>query len=338
MRPFDWKPLLTTHRVPFIDKGGNVKRGEFNIRCPWCGNADPSFHMGIDPNTGWYSCWRNRSQHSGKSPLRLIMRLLNVPYGKAREIAGLGEEYVDPEGFDAVMARLLGRDDHKQKIVKRSFLELDKYFKPIIDQRVLTRRHWNYLYTRGFDDEDIAALCHEYGLMAARDGRYASRLIIPYYLNGELVTWTARAIAPAKVRYLDLSVDEALVPAKETLYNHDCILDGGTVLCLVEGPMDALKIDFYGKPYGVRAVACSTNSLTEHQTYMLEEATGKFEYIGVMMDNKTSTGVVDNMRMKQSLTFLPRVRTLTVPGNKGDAGEAMPREVKYWAERLVRSV
>jgi hypothetical protein len=68
MRPLDWRQLLTDNRVPFIERGPNVKRGEINIRCPFCGSADPSYHMGLNLDSGWWSCWRNKDQHSGKSP------------------------------------------------------------------------------------------------------------------------------------------------------------------------------------------------------------------------------------------------------------------------------
>lgn len=338
MRAFDWRPLLDAQRVAYIERGANVKRGELNIRCPWCGNADPSFHMGINLETGWYSCWRNRGEHSGKSPVRLVMKLLHVPYYRAREVCGLGEDYVDPDGYDAAAARVMGREPllgNRTGERKRDHLEFDRHFLPIVDDRVRTRRHWNYLYRRGFDDRDIPDLCARYGLMAAREGRWAQRLVIPYYLEGALVTWTARAIAPAHVRYLDLSIEEALVPAKETLYNHDCILDGGEGLVVCEGPLDALKLDYYARPCGVRAVGLSTNSLTEHQTYMLEQAVLRFRWIGVMMDAKTALGAVDSMRMKRSLMFLPEVRTLAVPAGRGDAGECLPAEVREWALQLT---
>ncbi len=338
MRAFDWKALFIQHRIPYIESGANVKRGELNCKCPWCGNSDPSFHLGLNLTSGWYSCWRNRGAHSGKSPVRLVMKLLHLPYWKAREVCGLSEDFIDPEGFDAAAARIMGREPivGRPAQIKRNFLAFDKYFMPIVDERISTRRWWNYLYTRGFDNADIPALCAQYQLMACRDGMFTNRLIIPFFLDGKLITWTARAIARARTRYMDLELDRALIPAKETLYNHDCIPEGGRVLVLVEGPLDALKLDFYGQPFGVRAVAMSTNSMTEHQVYMLESAITKFDYVGVMMDEKHDTGFVDTMKMKQSLFFLPRVKSLSVPAGRGDAGECLAHEVKSWAQQLIK--
>lgn len=338
MRAFDWVQLFQKKRVHFVERGANVKRGEVNIKCPWCGTADPSEHMGINLTTGWYSCWRNKRQHSGKSPLRLIMKLLRVSYEQARELAGLGDDYVDPEGFDALAARLMGRTETKEADVKakREHLEFDKHFLDITS-RPLTARWWNYIYSRGFDDADIPALCAQYQLRAARDGHYALRLIIPYFLEGQLVTWTGRAIARAEIRYKDLPIDLSVLPPKETLYNHDCINEpGGKVLVLVEGPLDALKLDYYGKRFGVRAVGLSTNSITESQMFMLEVAAAKFERVVVMQDNKTGFGTVDSMRLKGELSFLPNLEVVQVPYRRGDPGEMLPNEVELWAENQTK--
>ena len=334
MRPFDWRPVLSEHRVPFIERGPNVKRGELNIRCPWCGSADPSFHLGISLETGWYSCWRNRQQHSGKSPVRLLMRLLGLGYEAAREAAGLDESYIDPEGFSAMAGRLLRPPDEPEgaDLPSRS-LAPDKYFVPITEAP-LTRRFWNYLYGRGFDGGDIDSVCADYGLFAARHGQYAWRLVLPYYVAGEMVTWTARAIAPSSARYLDCPIATAITPAKRTLYNHDAAASGGRILVVVEGPLDALKLDAYGRGAGVRAVGLSTNSLTEDQVYLLEEASTGFDRVVIMMDNKTDFGLADSMRMRGQLRS-SRFGIERVPFGRGDAAELTPREVRQWAVAVV---
>lgn len=339
MRAIDWKRLLGEQRIPYIETGANVKRGEIAIQCPFCGSADPSKHMGLNLETGWWSCWRNRSQHSGKSPLRLLMRLLRVPYGRARELAGLGNDYVDPEGFDAVAARLMGRGQiARPASVDRRFLSLDKDFLPITDG-MRTRRFWNYLYQRGFNGSsdagaDVDLLCSLYNLRAGTRGPWSDRIVIPYYQDGKLVTWSARAITQATVRYRDLDLDNSLLAPKNTLFNHDCIAGGGNVLVIVEGPFDALKIDFYGEPYGVRAVALSTNSLKDEQTYLLQNASDKFKRIVVMMDNASTLGFVDSMRMKADLFFLHNVGIRPVPFEVKDAGELTPAQVIQWVQEI----
>lgn len=346
MRAFDWMTFLREHRVPYVTSGPNVKRGEVNIRCAFCGSADPSQHMGLNLDTGWWSCWRNRAQHSGKSPLRLIMALLHVPYMRARELAGFGEGYIDPEGFDALAARLLrtAGATARPAEVRRRRLVLDEAFRPI-KPRGSTRRAYDYLYEeRGFDGrsdagDDVDVLCELYGLRMGA-GDFGSRIVIPYVQDRELVTWTGRAIAPSTARYLDLSIDQSILPPKATLFNHDAMYDQhARILLLEEGPFDALKTDFYAEPYGVRAVAMSTNTITDDQAFLLQNAVGHFERVFVVLDNKSGFGAVDSMRMRQSLAFLGDTLGIEhVPFGAGDPGELTPDQVIQWAQDLIETM
>lgn len=333
MRPLDWRGLLDEHRIPYIERGANVKRGEVNIRCPFCGSADPSQHMGLNLDTGWYSCWRNRKAHSGKSPLRLLMALLHVPYWRAREIAGLGDDFIDPEGFTALAARVLGRakTEEGQTPSASRFLAFPREFAPLLGRRC--RRHRGYLEDRGFDFIDD--LAEDYDLQFASAGDWRDRVVIPYKIDRQLVAWTARAIAPSAIRYRDLEYDECLVPPKETLYNYDAIAKGGKALIIVEGPLDALKIDHYGHGIGVRAVALSTNSVTDEQAYMLEEAEDQFENKFVMMDMASGLGLVDSMRMRQQLAFIRDLQIARVPYGLKDAGEMTPKQALRWTEQIA---
>jgi hypothetical protein len=329
----NWRSLLSEEGVPFIERGPNVKRGEINIKCPFCGAADPSFHMGLNLENGWWACWRQRKAHSGKSPLRLLMVLLRVPYWKACEIAGLGEDFVDPDGFTAVAARILARLKGGGEVpaVANRFLAFPPEFAPL-SRAASARRHRAYLEHRGFvfiDDLDEA-----YDLAHASSGEWRDRVIIPYQIGGRTVTWTARAIAPASLRYRDLSVDESLIPPKETLYNYDCIAQGGKVLVIVEGPIDALKIDFFGRGVGVRSVGLSTNSLSDEQKFMLQEAEGQFDRILTMMDNASAVSIVDSMRMRQELAFIRGVEIVKVPYGKKDAGELSARQALDWTTSI----
>lgn len=332
VRVFDFRALFDKERIPYIERGANVKRGEANIRCPWCGAADPSMHLGINLTTGWYSCWRHKEGHSGKSPLRLLMRLLHVSYGEARELAGLGEGYVDPEGYDALAARIMGRGSiDTAPIPKGLVLEPDPGFYPIMQDDVLTRRFYLYLYGRYFDDVEDLSL--KYNLMADRK---ASRVIIPYTLDGCLTGWTGRAIGNATIKYLDLPRDRCVVPLKESIYNFDEASKGGCCLVVVEGQIDVLKLDHYASPFDVHAVGLSTNSITPAQLYLLEELAAKYPQVVVMMDNKTTFGFVDSMRMKQELSTLRTYVTIaSTPFHRSDPGELRPGEVQAWAKQVA---
>ena len=335
VQTIDWIRILDQYGVEYVTRGSNVKRGNININCPFCGSADSGQHMGIDiTNTGYWGCWRNET-HRGKSPLRLLVELLRIPYWKAREIAGFGESYIDPDGFDAVAARVMGREANLAPAAIRStILTLPKHFQ-LIDARGKFHRHLEYLIGRGFPQRDVLNVIEQYNLMGSIEHPFNDRIIIPYYVNNELVTWTARAIADAVIRYKDLSIDESLIPAKQVLYNGDVITTGGRVLLVVEGPFDAIKTDYYAQEYDVRAVAISTNNIQDEQIYILEEAVNQFDRIVFMMDNNTTgTGAVDSMRMKSKLAHLTKTSVMTVPYGRKDGGELTPREVVKLAKEI----
>ena len=323
MRPLvDWRRLLQDEGIPFIERGPNVKRGEINIRCPFCGSSDPSQHMGLNLETGWWSCWRNRRQHSGKSPLRLLVALLGIPYWKAREIAGLEADYVDPDGFSALASRLLGasKDVREGKDIAPRFLSVPESFQPVAPKPLRALPYWRYLQGRGFDLM-LPELIKLYGLQCDPLGDWRGRVILPYEIDRHLVAWTGRAITDAQIRYKDLAEDECVLAPKHTLYNYDAISEGGRCLIIVEGPFDALKLDFYGRSVGVRAVALSTSSISDDQAFMLEEAVDQFDEIFLMGDNATELGIVDSMRLRADLGFIPGIRVLAVPFRLKDAGE-----------------
>jgi len=333
--PLNWLRVLNSSGIEYVERGSNVAKGHVNIHCPWCGSADPSHHLGIELSTGYWGCWRN-AQHRGKSPLRLLVRLLGVSYYKAREIAGLTDDYADPEGFDAVAARVMQRGQVEiEQLFKRNALKIPEGNRPIVNSGA-TRRHWEYLvYDRGFLPCDIPLLLDWYLVVGSVSGTYRDRVLLPYVMEWELVAWTARAIADAKIRYLDLSKDECVVEPKQTLYNHDAAFAGGHTLLVVEGPFDALKLDLYGRDWGVRAVALSTNSIQDQQIYLLEEAAPNFSQVLVMMDNAGQLGVVDSMRMRELLSQVPNLGFAPVPYGRKDGGDLLPNEVINYARSIT---
>jgi len=343
MKALAWRTILTEHGIKSIDRGANVKRGELNIQCPFCGSADPSYHMGLNLETGNWACWRN-SDHRGKSPLRLLVKLLNISYGNARSLAGLDESVMDPDGFDAIAARVMGRDSRITRVeqVRREFLQMPSEFVPVVD-RGAARRTYSYLLSRGFDAEGIEALGQFYGVRAAVGGAYKDRVVLPYYVDDELVAWTARAIGPAEIRYKDLALDDCLVPIKQTLFNYDALTpiypaSMPAVLFVVEGPVDALKIDVYGEMSMVRAVGLSTNSMSDEQVYILEEFASRFCRVYIMLDNASVLGVVDSMRMKQRLRGIPNLAIMPVPYGLKDAGALSAFQAQSFIEDVRRSL
>lgn len=332
----NWLRVLNSAGIEYVERGSNVAKGHVNIHCPWCGAADPSHHLGIELSTGYWGCWRN-AQHRGKSPLRLLVRLLGVSYYRAREIAGLTDDYADPEGFSEVAARLMQRMDRipAEQSPQSKVLRIPEGNRPIVNKGA-TRRHWEYLvHDRGFLPSDIPKLLAWYLVVGSISGRYQDRILLPYVVDHEIVSWTARAISDSLIRYKDLSKDECLIEPKQTLYNYDGAFEGGHTLLVVEGPFDALKLDLYGRDWGVRAVALSTNNISNQQVYLLEEAAYGFKRVMIMMDNAGQLGVIDSMRMRERLAQIPNLGFTVVPYGKKDGGELLPHEVINYARSIT---
>lgn len=335
MRRIDWRALLVERSVPFVERGANVKRGELNIRCPFCGPADPSHHMGINPDNGWWACWRN-SQHRGKSPVRLLMAMLRIPYREACEIAGVGEDYVDPEGFDALAARILGAQKIEQG-AKASTTRRLRWPRGYVRLQGVSwvRRHRGYLRSRGFSFIDD--LVEDFDIRGTLDDPgFRDRVILPYKLDGSLVAWTGRAIAPAEIRYRDLRLDDCIVPIKHTLFLHDhAAFEGGKWLIFVEGPVDALKLTFYGQVVGVFAVALSTSTISEQQVAQAVALADQFDNVGVMADNEDSLDIINGGRLRDQLAMIPNIRALPVPFSRKDAGALTAEETMTYANDLA---
>src|SRR3974377_930695 len=83
---FNWVRLLNAHHVPFVTRGPNTGRDHISVKCPWCGAADPSEHLGISLRGKGYRCLRD-PRHAGRSRARLIHALLHCPSEYALRLA-----------------------------------------------------------------------------------------------------------------------------------------------------------------------------------------------------------------------------------------------------------
>ena len=215
----DWKQIFDNIRVPWVDQGRNVARGEINIKCPWCGNTDPSEHLGISLNNLVYGCKRNKSHKGGHrgGAIRLL-RELGISYSGA---VLLLDNYSTTE-----VATLAGPKGITQTAVTKQW---DR-FSPAIEFGKLRA----YLATRGFPDPEV--VCQRYDLRFAPHGEWVGRVLLPITEHGSVIAWVGRAIYPhITPKYKMQQVqDTGLVYAPRRTNN---------ISIIVEGPMDALKIN-----------------------------------------------------------------------------------------------
>lgn len=276
---FKWIEFLHRHNIHYVEYGPNTKKGEISIKCPMCGD-DPSEHLGINPRTGLWACWRSAS-HRGRSPFRLIMALLHCSYARARIIVEQ-HAYTDPDEFEELT------NIRKEITNPSTALKLPNAFHPIGPKAT---RFTDYLQKRGFDSP--IKVVDVYDLHYAVTGRWKDRIIFPIYLGGELVTWTGRAIVNPKMagRYLTASPDDenpaerALLPITETVYQYDDLMQtGGDLLFFNEGPFDAIKIDYYGYHDYTRATCFFTANMSVSQHDMVSDLCKHFKKTRLLLD------------------------------------------------------
>jgi hypothetical protein len=233
----DWIQFLDDYHIPYVTRGPNTKRGEISVQCPFCGDDDPSEHLGINPDTGSWGCLRN-SQHRGTWSVRLIAALAQCSTVQAKALA---KQYntPDPSNFDTLF------DDFPPEEKKEEILPPEKLpdeFHVITKGVKSHAKYWWYLYGRGF--KDVRTLVETNSLRCCNSGPWKDRIIIPVYFNKKLVGWTARALGDVvnAPRYMESS---KLI--KKVVYLPKEYYDDWTVknLFITEGPFDAMKLEYH---------------------------------------------------------------------------------------------
>lgn len=334
MPPFKILQLLEQHDIHYVSDGPNTAKDNINVHCEWCGDSDPSEHLGIKVDSqgnynGAYGCWRN-SGHRGKNPVRLISKLLGITYQRASELVGTAAP--DLSVFDKSIAKLIGKDGDTAATKSVQKLKFPKGFNALA-VNYFTVGHIKYLTDRGFPKKDLPRLIKRYEIMYTLMGPYKNRIIFPVRVNKKLVGWTARDVSgKANIRYKTLSHktirdDEPLAPMniKDTLYNYDN-LTGGKVLYIVEGPFDCLKVDFYGYKTGCHATALFSNAATAEQLYLLNQIIQLYSQVFVLLDEKE---LAQSMRLVQKLQH-PKVKRATLGIDVEDPGDLSRKQVEIF--------
>ena len=284
--------ILDACNTPYITKGNNVTDGDINIKCPFCGNDDPSEHCGINPNNGVWGCWRN-AEHRGKGLTRLIQKLIHCSVIEA-------EKLISSYSIGVLVPIKRIKTELVEETLPSNFAE--------ITRSGIYEKFYNYLIRRNFNKTDIINVCKRYQLKGCLSGDYRYRLIIPYYDDYTLLGWTGRSIRDGeKLRYKTSNKQ-----IKKTLYNLNNV-SYDTVI-ITEGPFDAIKLDFYGQFLGVNAVAVSGLSISDRQYSIIWKLANE-KKVYVLFDKGTFSKA---LQLKSKIS---NIQILQMPENYDDAGE-----------------
>jgi len=338
---FNWQRFCETQRIPFVTRGPNTARNHISVKCPFCGNQDPSEHMGLHlvPTEPKWGCLRNPA-HRGRHPVRLIRALLRCSEERARSLL----ESMAPEldAFDAVASELLVKSNVTTAPVHKPQrrLKLLPDMKPLKDSGY-GKRFMDYLQDRGFNDAEGVAF--EYSLHYTLVGPFAWRLILPLWNGADLVGWTGRTIRKdEELRYLTLpsspapwsmrhNLPLALTDPEEYVMDQDIVLMGNKALVVCEGPLDWLKLDWY-KPSQEITVTCLFGMPKQRQMELLAVAARRYQRIAIVLD---PDAFAQATQLSYQLSELSGRDVLPLTIDDEDPGAMSRRAVRDLLQRLI---
>lgn len=231
----------------------HCRPGYVNTPCPFC-TGNPGYHLSYNLQYDYYICWRCGWKPTVKAVSTLLRLDTSATYALIKQY-GL-------KGY-------LKRKAPEIKMRKKSL----KFPRP---SEPLTARHRKYLEDRNFDPEKLEDEWNltATGVLGRLDGvKYKNRILIPFWWNGEVVSFNTRDITnSAQNKYMACPKERELVEHKKILYgNQEKWTDTGIVL---EGPTDVWRL-------GPRACATSGIKYTEDQVRVLSTS---FKRVAVVFD------------------------------------------------------
>ncbi len=317
------KKFLTDHKVYWTDEGHNVKRGNINVQCPFCGEADRSEHMGISlQKPHIYGCWRNK-KHRGTNIVDLIVALTNYSWAEAKAFVNADKPLLEGESASELVSKIFNKAD-EEPITGVEELQMPEEFKTVVHVSVYRKFH-SYLHSRGYEFYEIKNLIEHYDLRGCLRGDYAYRLIIPVYFENALSAWTGRVIGGKEtLRYMDLSPDKSVIPLKESLLDYDFLLNqGGRRLYIVEGAFDSFPIYLWGGS-DVEATCSFTVNISMRQQTMISRLSKVFDEVVILPDSEFE---VNAYEAKAEMSHIKNLHVQLLPKGVSDPGSLTKEQV-----------
>jgi len=324
---FNWQRFLEEHRLGYVTHGHNVAPGNIAIPCPFC-RDDPSEHMGLSLSNGYWGCWRNED-HRGRSPVRLIQALLKCSRLQAEIIAGKPQK-APLDDFDQVINSLSEVLDTETKV---DHIRFPPNVKTLVDKGMGTK-FVDYLVDRDYTREEARLLSEVYWLMYSITGPFAYRIILPIEMPQGLVTWTGRDITnTSDQRYKTLSKEESVRSIKDCLFGFKSLLEDteANTLIVCEGPFDAMRLDFFGYPFGIRATCLFGLQAQDSQVSLLSELYSFYKHRYVCLDNGAD---ILQTKLLNRLEFLD-FQSVRPPEGYKDPGDLPKPLLNEWFKQIL---
>lgn len=299
-----WDEFCRDHGIGFDERGVSVKRGNINIRCPFCPPSESRL-MGLELGSPKWACWRN-ARHRGRNAAYLISALTGCSSETAAELAGLGVA----SGVDDLRSRLDALNGPRQSQAKQlPGYELRPACFRLRPGGHRSRRFLEYLERRGLPGESVA----RYQLHGCDHGEFRGRVVLPIVSDGRVVGATGRAIRKKHRRYHTLPGG---VGTQALLLEQLAV--GGQLLVVVEGPFDALALDWaaFTDQMPVHAVGLGGLALTQPKRVALDRLAARYERTVLLLD---ATALTRSLELQRELGAEAVIGQL--PPDVDDAGE-----------------
>ena len=244
--------LYQDYNVEFVTEGHKHARpGWVNCECPYCSSpsTNPGYHLGWNMDEEYYFCWRC----GWHPPVKTISLLLNVSISQAIELMNV-------YGINRTVTTI-------KKVDKKDF-ELPS------NCGELSYMHRKYLISRGFNARKIERLwkIKATSHFSILDNiNYKFRIIIPFFWNGQMVSFDSRDISNKQLsKYKACPKEREIIEHKHILYgNQEHWIDTGIG---VEGPTDVWRLG---------PLSCATSGIeyTQAQVRIIAQTFKRFAVI-----------------------------------------------------------
>lgn len=261
---FDIRAYLDSRNIHYATSGKNISTsGWIGINCPFCPEGDDGHHLGICLSNNVITCWKCGVKGN------IIKLLLWFDQCSYKDITPILKKFL----LDS--SRI---DEFRTTAINEDRLDFQQFLRTIYIENQLLDSHQYYLQNRRFNPKEIF---YKYKLMCTGPiGDWRLRLIIPVFLNGQMVSFTSRDITNLNsTRYKNCPNRCSVIPIKNCLYNIDSVTDSAIV---VEGPPTVWR-------WGDGVIATLGTKYTESQAWLMRRKGIKNAFI--LFDNEAEAQV-----------------------------------------------